>query len=55
MEIQKEEINMFLTKTVAVIVGKAITYVDALSIIAASLIVLFLVYIFIRQNMKNKK
>ncbi len=55
MEIRKEEINMLLTETVVVIMGKAITYVDALSITAASLIVLFLVYILIRQNTKNKK
>ncbi len=46
---------MFLTKVCLVIFDRALTYVDALSILAGLLIALFIGYICIRQHKKNKK
>ncbi len=46
---------MLLTETCMVLFDRAVTYIDALSITAAFLIVLFLTYICIRHRRDNKK
>ncbi|MBQ7836151.1 MAG: hypothetical protein IJ389_02745 [Clostridia bacterium] len=46
---------MFLTEHWLTVMGKTLIYVDALSVLAVVLIILFLLYISIRQKKNNKK
>ncbi len=45
---------MFCYETGMVIFDRALTYLDALSVLAALLIVSFVIYISVRQRRKNK-
>ena len=46
---------MLLTKTCMVLFDRAVTYIDALSVTAALLIVLFITYIVIKHHKDAKK
>ncbi len=47
--------RMLLTETCFVVFDRAVTYIDALSVTAAVLIVLFVVFVCVREHRKNKK